>query len=121
MSRGALLAGAALGLATSGALAEDALLDLAYKARVVGEDRLTRRSALGRLAWTDPAAGGWSASIDWLHSLDDGGWAATAAVGWEADRLRIDAGLRRYGGKPDSAYRLLPERGLLFFGASLAF
>jgi len=94
---------------------------IAASTRLFEAQNLTRRSALGRLAWTDPAAGGWSASLDWLHSLEDGGWAATAAMGWEADRLRLDAGLRRYGGKPDSAYRLLPERGLLFFGVSLAF
>jgi hypothetical protein len=56
-----------------------------------------------------------------LRTPEEGGWVATAAVGWEADRLRVDAGLRRFGGRPESAYRLMPERGVVFAGASLAF
>ena len=46
---------------------------------------------------------------------------ATAAAAWEADRLRLDAGLRRFGGKAESSYRLMPERRVLFVGASYAF
>jgi hypothetical protein len=82
---------------------------------------LARRAALGRVAWTDPAGSGWSASLDLLRSLDDRGYNLTAALGWEADKLRIDAGVRRYYGPPDSAYRLLPERGILYAGLALAF
>ena len=81
----------------------------------------TRRGQFVRLSWTDPAASGWSASFDVLRTPEEGGWVATAAVGWEADRLRVDAGLRRFGGRSDSAYRLMPERGVVFAGASLAF
>jgi hypothetical protein len=81
----------------------------------------SRCSQFVRLAWTDPAASGWSASFDVLRTPEDGGWVATAAAGWEADRLRVDVGLRRFGGRPDSAYRLMPERGVVFAGASLAF
>lgn len=80
-----------------------------------------RRNALARVAWVDPTASGWSASVDLLRTLDDHGYAATAAIAYEADRLRVDAGLRRFGGKEHAAYRLFPERGLLFVGMSLAF
>ena len=81
----------------------------------------SRSNALARIAWTDPKASGWSASLDVLRTLQDGGYSATAAIGYEADRLRVDAGLRRFGGRLDAAYRLLPERGIAFIGASLAF
>lgn len=80
-----------------------------------------RRNALARVAWTDPAASGWSASFDLLRTIEDGGYSATAAIGYETDRLRLDAGVRRFGGKAGSGYRLLPERGVVFVGASLAF
>jgi len=82
---------------------------------------LARRAVLAHIAWTDPGGGKWSGAFDALRSLDDGGYSLTASVAWQADKLRIDAGLRRFGGKPDSAYRLLPERGVAFVGASLAF
>ena len=81
----------------------------------------TRRGQLARLAWTDPAASGWSASFDLLRTPEDGGWAATAAAAWEGDRVRLNAGLRQFGGKSDSSYRLMPEQRVLFIGASYAF
>jgi hypothetical protein len=46
---------------------------------------------------------------------------ATAAAGWEGDRVRLDAGLRRFGGRPDSSYRMFPEQRVRFVGASYAF
>lgn len=93
----------------------------AASTRIFQLPNLARRAALARAAWTDPSGSGWSASLDTLRSLDDRSYTVTAAIGWEADRLRIDAGVRRYGGPANSAYGLLPERGLLFAGATLAF
>jgi hypothetical protein len=94
---------------------------LAGLTRMFAAPGYARRNALARIAWTDPAGSGWSASFDMLRTLDDRGYAATAAIAYDADRLRLDAGLRRFGGRPDAAYRLLPERGVLFAGVSLAF
>ena len=94
---------------------------LAASTRLFQAPSVSGRSALVHLSWTDPAGGGWTASLDVLRTLEDGGWTATAAVGWEADRVRFDAGMRRFGGRPDSAYGLLPERSIVFLGASLAF
>lgn len=82
---------------------------------------LTRRGRFLRLAWSDPADSTWSASADLLQSAEDGGWNLTLGVGWQADKLRVDAGVRYYGGPAQSAWRLFPERGVLFAGASLAF
>jgi hypothetical protein len=82
---------------------------------------VSRQTTLAHLGWTDPSGGGWTAALDLLRTLEDGGWSATAAVGRQADRLWIDAGIRRFGGRPNSAYRLLPERSIAFIGASYAF
>lgn len=94
---------------------------LAASTRLFQSPSLSRRTQFGRISWTDPSGGGWTASFDMLRTPEDGGRVATAAAGWEADRLKIEAGLRRFGGKPDSAYRLMPERGVAFAGVSLAF
>jgi hypothetical protein len=92
----------------------------AASTRMFDQGNLAQRGMLARLAWSDPA-GRWSASADVLKSLGDGGWTLTAALAWQGERLRLDAGLRRYGGPSDSAYRLLPERGVAFVGLSLAY
>jgi hypothetical protein len=94
---------------------------LAASTRMFQQPSLSRRAALARIAWSDPQGGRWSGALDALRSLDDGGYSLTVSMGWQADKLRLDAGARRFGGKPDSAYRLLPERGIVFAGASLAF
>lgn len=80
----------------------------------------SRRSALAHASWTDPDGSGWSGYVDLLRTLEDRGYNLTAALGYQADKLRVDAGLRRLGGKPDSAYRLFPEKSVLFIGVSLA-
>ncbi len=82
---------------------------------------VSRRAALAHLGWSDPGGGRWSGALDVLRTLEDGGWSVTGSISWESDRLRCDAGLRRFGGGPDSAYRLLPERSIAFLGASFAF
>lgn len=92
----------------------------AASTRMFDQGNLAQRGMLTRLAWSEPG-GGWAVSADMLKSLGDGGWTLTAALAWQSDRLRVDAGLRRYGGSPDSAYRLLPERGVVFVGLSLAY
>ncbi len=92
----------------------------AASTRMFDQGNLARRGALARVAWSEPG-GGWSASADLLRSGEDGGWTLTSAVSWQGDRWRLDAGVRRYGGPADSAYRLLPERGVAFVGLSLAY
>lgn len=88
--------------------------------RMFDQGNLVQRGLLIRLAWSDPG-GNWSASADMLTSLGDGGRTLTTALAWQGERWRFDAGLRRYGGPTDAAYRLLPERGVAFLGLSLAY
>jgi hypothetical protein len=92
----------------------------AASTRIFDQGNLAQRGMLARLAWSEPG-GNWSASADALRSLGDGGWTLTAAIGWQGERVRLDAGLRRYGGRADSAYHLLPERGVAFVGLSVAY
>jgi hypothetical protein len=108
-------------LAASAANLQSVPAALAGLTRLFQAPSYARGNVLARIAWTDPKASGWSASLDVLRTLQDGGYTATAAIGYEADRLRLDAGLRRFGGRPDAAYRLFPERGIVFAGASIAF
>jgi hypothetical protein len=92
----------------------------AASTRMFDQGNLAQRGMLARVAWSDPG-GGWSASADMLRSLGDGGWTLTAALAWQGERVRLDAGLRRYGGRADSAYRLLPASGVAFVGLSVAY
>ena len=92
----------------------------AASTRMFDQGNLARRGLLARMAWSEPG-GGWSLSADLLRSLDDGGTTLTAATSWQGDRLRLDAGMRRYGGRAGSAYRLLPEAATAFVAISLAY
>jgi hypothetical protein len=108
-------------LGAPGVPAESVAGTLAASTRMFQSPGLTRRANFGRLSWTDPSGDGWFASLDLLHAPQERGWSATLAAGIQSDRLRVEAGLRRLGGRADSPYRLLPERGSAFAGVSLAF
>lgn len=92
----------------------------AASTRMFDQGNLAQRGLLTRLAWSEPG-GGWAASADVLKSLGDGGRILTTALTWQGERLRLEAGLRHYGGRADAAYRLLPERAAAFVGLSLAY
>lgn len=92
----------------------------AASTRLFEQGNLARRGLLARLAWTEPA-GKWSASVDWLASLEDGGRNLTLSAGYAADKWRLDAGIRAYGGKPESAFGLLPERRAAFLTLSISY
>lgn len=92
----------------------------AASTRLFEQGNLARRGLLARLAWTEPA-GKWSAAADWLASLEDGGRNLTLSAGYAADKWRLDAGVRAYGGKADSAFGLLPERRAAFITLSVSY
>ncbi len=91
----------------------------AASTRLFDQANLARRGLLTRLAWSD-AASGWSAAADLIHSLEDGGRNLTLSAGYAADKWRVDAGLRRYGGRADSVFRLLPERSAGFVAVGVS-
>lgn len=84
------------------------------------QGNLARRGLLARLAWSEPG-GRWSAAADWLASLEDGGRNLTLSAAYAADKWKIEAGLRAYGGKAESAFGLLPERRAAFVTFSVAY
>lgn len=92
----------------------------AASTRLFEQGNLVRRGLLARLAWTEPA-GKWSAAADWLASLEDGGRNLTLSAGYAADKWRLDGGVRAYGGRPESAFGLLPERRAAFLTLSVSY
>lgn len=91
----------------------------AASTRLFDQANLARRGLLTRLAWSDTASG-WSAAADLIHSLEDGGRNFTLSVGYAADKWRLDAGLRHYGGSAESAFRLLPQRSAVFIALGMS-
>ena len=56
-----------------------------------------------------------------LVTPQDGGRVGSASLAYEANHYRIDAGFRIYGGRGDSAYRLLPEKRVIYVAFQMAF
>jgi len=94
--------------------------NLAYGTRAFESPNLLRKNLLLRLSHRSEGES-FEPAIDMLYTPEDGGRVVTASLGYEADRHRIDAGLRVYGGRADSAYRLLPEKRVVYLAIQLAF
>lgn len=94
--------------------------NLAYGTRAFEHPNLLKKNLLLRLSHRTEGES-FEPAIDMLYTPEDGGRVITASLGYEADRYRIDAGLRMYGGRADSAYRLLPEKRVAYLALQLAF
>ncbi|WP_374603922.1 hypothetical protein [Niveibacterium sp.] len=92
--------------------------NLAWNAQALGQVNLQRANLLLRAAYGGDT---WQPEIDWLLTPADGGSVLSAALAWQGDRLRIEAGLRTYLGPADSLYRQLPDRGNAYLMATLPF
>jgi hypothetical protein len=68
---------------------------------------LRRDSLFARLSWTHD---GWQPTLDALYHPQDGGLMLTAALSWQGDRLKLEAGLRRHAGPASALIRQLPQR-----------
>ena len=102
-------------------LPESAVLgNLAYGTRAFEQPNLLRKNLLLRLSHRSEGES-LEPAVDMLYTPEDGGRVVSASLGYEADRYRIDAGLRVYGGRADSAYRLLPEKRVAYVALQLAF
>ena len=77
-----------------------------------------RRNVYLRAAWEHE---GWQPVVDLLLVPADRGRISTAALGWQGDRWRFDAGMRWYGGPDDAAIAHLPTRRIAFFAATWPF
>jgi hypothetical protein len=85
------------------------LANLAWDARAYGGRNLVRENVMVRATqkWDrfEPA-------VDLTWTPADGGFVASAALGWEGERSRLAAAVRVYGGPRDAAVRLLPKGGV---------
>ena len=102
-------------------IAESAVLgNLVYGTRAFEQPNLLKKNLLLRLSHRTEGES-FEPAIDILYTPEDGGRVITASLGYEANRYRIDAGLRVYGGDADSAYRLLPEKRVAYVALQAAF
>jgi hypothetical protein len=79
---------------------------------------LHRKNLFARWSWQSAA---WQPALDVLWTPADHGHVLTASLGWQGDRLRLDGGIRHYGGPADSAYAQLPSASVAYLSAAWAF
>jgi hypothetical protein len=93
--------------------------NLAWQANAFNASMNQRRSNLfGRVSWQYEK---WQPSLDMLFTPADRGRVVTAALGWQGDRLRVDTGLRVYGGPADALYSLTPTRRIAYLAGTWMF
>jgi hypothetical protein len=92
--------------------------NLAWQATPWTGQNLRRDNVFVRLSWQHEA---WQPAVDLLYTPADGGRSLTAALAWQGDRLRLEAGVRAYGGPADALMAQLPLRRSAYLRASHAF
>ena len=63
----------------------------------------------------------WQPALDLLYTPADRGRIVTSSLGWQGDRVRIDAGLRVYGGPSAAVLAQLPTRRIGYAAATWSF
>ncbi|MEO8808242.1 MAG: hypothetical protein ABI433_19340 [Burkholderiaceae bacterium] len=93
--------------------------NLAWQANAFGASSNLRRTNLFmRVSWTLDK---WQPAIDLLYTPADAGRTLTASLGWQGDRVRMDAGLRVYGGPGDAVLAQLPARRVAYVAGTWSF
>ena len=92
--------------------------NLGWQAQAFGGGSLRRNNVFARVAWDHE---GWQPSLDLLYMPADGGRVLTAALGWQGDRIRVDAGVRVNGGPADSVAAQLPVKRTAYLAGTWAF
>ena len=113
-ARGAHL-GTLAGLAPPQAVAGN----LAWQASAFGASSNLRRTNLfARLSWQYDK---WQPAIDVLYAPADAGRIVTASLGWQGDRVHIDAGARLYGGPSSAVLAQVPTRRVVYVAGTWTF
>jgi hypothetical protein len=81
--------------------------NLAWQAQPLSRPGLRRRNLFLRLSWEES---GWQPALDILFAPADDGRIVTASLGWQGNRIRIDAVYRWYVGPSESVFAQLPHR-----------
>ena len=93
--------------------------NLAWQANAFGaSSNLHRTNLFMRVSWVWDK---WQPAIDLLYAPSDAGRVVTASLGWQGDRVRIDAGLRQYGGPGDAVFAQLPARRIAYVAGTWSF
>jgi hypothetical protein len=93
--------------------------NLAWQGSAFGASTNLRRANLfARLSWTHEK---WQPAIDLLYTPADAGRVVTASLGWQGDRVRIDGGVRLYGGPNDAVIAQTPARRVAYVAGTVAF
>ena len=93
--------------------------NLAWQGSAFGaSSNLRRLSLFVRASWQRDK---WQPALDLLYTPADAGRVLTASLGWQGDRVRVDAGLRRYGGPSDAVLAQLPARRVAYVAGTWSF
>jgi hypothetical protein len=92
--------------------------NLGWQAQAFGGQSLRRHNVFVRASWDHE---GWQPSIDMLYMPADRGRVITAALGWQGDRLRVDAGMRVNAGPGDSVAAQLQVKRTVYAALTWAF
>ena len=93
--------------------------NLAWQASAFGASSNLRRANLfARVSWTHDK---WQPALDLLYTPADAGRTVTASLGWQGDRVRVDTGVRLYGGPGDAVLAQLPSRRIAYVAATWSF
>jgi len=107
--------GALAGLAPAQAVAGN----LAWQASAFNASSNLRRGNLfARLSWQHDK---WQPAIDVLYTPADAGRIVTASLGWQGDRVRVDAGARLYGGPSSAVLAQVPARRIVYLVGTWTF
>ena len=93
--------------------------NLAWQASAFGASSNLRRTNLfARLSWQVDK---WQPALDLLYTPADAGRVVTASLGWQGDRVRIDAGARVYGGPSSAVLAQVPARRIVYVAGTWSF
>jgi len=93
--------------------------NVAWQASAFGAvGNLRRANLFARLSWQYDK---WQPSLDVLYTPADAGRIVTASLGWQGDRVRIDAGARVYGGPSSAVLAQVPTRRIVYVAGTWTF
>jgi hypothetical protein len=79
---------------------------------------LRRANLFVRASWTYDK---WQPAIDMLYTPADAGHVVTASLGWQGDRVRIDAGVRQFGGPIQAVLAQVLTRRIAYVAGTWTF
>lgn len=91
--------------------------EIGWMATALRDESLGRENLLLRLGQEE---GTWRPALEMLVATADRGYAATASLTYVGDRVRIDGGMRQFGGPAEASYRLQPNQNQVWVSCRFA-